>query len=56
MRGHLLNDNIGGPGHSWANLAPIRVRANSQMETRFERRVKQAVLDGEAVRFRVEAR
>jgi len=56
IRGHLLNDNIGGPGHSWANLTPITQRANNpNMLNNFERPVKTAVRAGKQVNFGVRA-
>jgi len=43
VKGHLLNDNLGGPGNKWANLTPITVQANSDHKTDFENKVKTAV-------------
>ncbi|MDZ7695031.1 MAG: hypothetical protein U5K69_28590 [Balneolaceae bacterium] len=43
VKGHLLNDNLGGPGSTWANLTPLTVQANADHKTEFENPVKQAV-------------
>ena len=43
IKGHLLNDNLGGPGTTWANLTPINSKANSDHKTNFENPVKEAV-------------
>lgn len=49
VRGHLLNDNIGGPGTTWDNLTPLTQEANNRSRQShlrgFETQVKQAVLD-----------
>lgn len=59
VRGHLLNDNLGGPGDDWRNLAPLTQEANnrggSSMLHRFETPVKNAVDAGKRVRFVVTA-
>ena len=43
VKGHLLNDNLGGPGDTWSNLTPITVQANSDHKNDFENPVKTAV-------------
>jgi hypothetical protein len=43
IKGHLLNDNLGGPGTTWDNLTPINSKANSDHKTNFENEVKMAV-------------
>ncbi|WP_159447730.1 eCIS core domain-containing protein [Streptoalloteichus hindustanus] len=42
IKGHLLNDNVGGPGES-RNLTPLSHNANMDMKNRFEKPVKDAV-------------
>ncbi|MEL6335333.1 MAG: DUF4157 domain-containing protein [Pseudomonadota bacterium] len=56
VRGHLLNDNIGGPGTTWSNLTPLTQEANNRSDQShlrgFEQHVKRAVLDEDrAVNF-----
>jgi phage-related protein len=43
VKGHLLNDNIGGPGNTWSNLTPLSQLANGAHERDFERFAKLAV-------------
>nr|WP_321465819.1 DUF4157 domain-containing protein [uncultured Desulfobulbus sp.] len=43
IKGHLLNDNLGGPGSTWNNLTPLTQAANSDHKNRFEKFVKLAV-------------
>lgn len=43
IKGHLLNDNLGGPGNIWDNLTPLTQAANSDHKNRFEKFVKLAV-------------
>ncbi len=43
VKGHLLNENLGGPGNTWSNLTPITVKANSDHKTDFENPIKKAV-------------
>ncbi|MEY4764956.1 MAG: hypothetical protein RI907_1629, partial [Pseudomonadota bacterium] len=49
VRGHLLNDNLGGTGADWANLTPLTQASNNRsavsMLRTFENTVKTAVLD-----------
>jgi hypothetical protein len=40
VKGHLLNDNLGGPGNTWANLTPINRDANKAHQLNFEDAVK----------------
>ncbi|MCP5524239.1 MAG: DUF4157 domain-containing protein [Verrucomicrobiales bacterium] len=59
VRGHLLNDNLGGPGDDWRNLTPLTQDANNRggdsMLHAFETPVKQAVDAGKRIRFVVTA-
>jgi len=43
IKGHLLNDNLGGPGNTWDNLTPLTQAANSDHKNNFEKYVKLAV-------------
>jgi hypothetical protein len=47
IRGHLLNDNLGGPGDMWENLTPLTSVANNKSSEshlhKFEDHVKDAV-------------
>jgi phage-related protein len=43
IKGHLLNDNLGGPGNTWDNLTPLTQAANSDHKNNFENPVKRAV-------------
>jgi len=43
VKGHLLNDNLGGPGTTWKNLTPITGAANSDHKVNFEKVPKIAV-------------
>jgi DNA uptake protein ComE-like DNA-binding protein len=57
VRGHLLNDNLGGSGGEWRNLAPLTQATNNRsavsMLHTFETKVKDAVKAGQAVEFNV---
>ncbi len=44
VQGHLLNDNLGGPGNDLANLAPISKTANSEHLHKIEAFVKSDVI------------
>jgi hypothetical protein len=56
VRGHLLNENIGGPGTAY-NLSPITNDANKQHLKFVEKYVKKAVLDdNKVIRYRVEVK
>jgi len=60
IRGHLLNNNLGGPGDDWENLTPLTSDANNRDPKShlraFEEHVKNAVLeDGKTVDFVVKA-
>lgn len=48
VKGHLLNDNLGGPGTTWKNLTPITGAANSDHKVNFEKVPKIAVNATEA--------
>jgi len=54
VRGHLLNHNLGGVGHSWANLTPLTQGANNRAQDSmlhlFEADVKDAVAAGGVAR------
>lgn len=58
IAGHLLNNNLGGPGNEWRNLTPLTQYANTQdHEPGFERFVKDAVNNNrKTVDFIVSAR
>jgi hypothetical protein len=43
VKGHLLNENLGGPGNTWSNLTPLTQGANGQHKNQFENAVKIAV-------------
>ena len=43
VKGHLLNDNLGGPGSTWKNLTPITGAANTDHKNNFEKIPKIAV-------------
>ena len=45
VRGHLLNENLGGPGNTWSNLTPLTKQANSDHKTTFENPAKMTVHD-----------
>jgi hypothetical protein len=53
VQGHLLNDNLHGPGEP-ENLTPLSGTSNTNMETSGERAIKDAVLkDGKVVHYKV---
>ena len=55
IRGHLLNENLGGKGQM-QNMTPITTQANSDHKTKFENKVKKWVLDNKwNVYYRVKA-
>ncbi len=43
IRGHLLNDNVGGPGNDWKNLTPLSQQANGDHKRDWENDLKTAV-------------
>jgi hypothetical protein len=57
VRGHLLNDNLGGTGGDWKNLTPLTQATNNRsavsMLHTFETPVKSAVEQGKTVDFAV---
>ncbi|WP_051287008.1 eCIS core domain-containing protein [Algoriphagus mannitolivorans] len=55
IKGHLLNERLGGTGANWKNLTPLTRRANSEHERFAESRVKTAVNAGNMVYYKVEA-
>ncbi|TQV87425.1 eCIS core domain-containing protein [Aliikangiella coralliicola] len=59
VRGHLLNDNLGGPGNTWDNLTPLTQTANNRSSAShlhgFETPVKDAIDAGKIANFVVHA-
>jgi len=55
VKGHLLNNNLGGTGKLWKNLTPLTREANSAHERIAEARVKNAVAAGNIVYYEVQA-
>jgi hypothetical protein len=53
--GHLLNENLGGPGNTWSNLTPLSRSGNAQHVTQVEDEVKKAAAK-KTVRYEVQAR
>ncbi len=49
VKGHLLNDNLHGPGNTWKNLTPLSRSGNAQHEQQVEQKVKAAVVGREGV-------
>ncbi len=55
VAGHLLNDNLHGPGNQRWNLVPLTQQGNSNMKTKIENPVKQKVLsEGAVVSYHVD--
>ncbi|GAA4460560.1 hypothetical protein GCM10023189_35840 [Nibrella saemangeumensis] len=54
VKGHLLNENIGGEG-KWPNLTPLSREGNSNHESEVESLVKAAVNSGAVVEYNVTA-
>lgn len=54
VKGHLLNDNVGGPG-TWPNLTPLSREGNSAHESGVESLVKAAFSSGAVVEYNVTA-
>jgi hypothetical protein len=54
VQGHLLNEQVGGPGNTMDNLTPITKSTNSQHHAKVERDVKQ-LAKTHLVRYHVEA-
>jgi DNA/RNA non-specific endonuclease len=54
--GHLLNENLGGPGNTWGNITPLSRKGNAQHETQVESAVKSEVESSKIVRYEVQAR
>jgi len=52
IRGHLLNDNLGGPGE-WYNMTPLSREGNHQHEAQVESFVKAGFNSGAAQRYKV---
>nr|MDJ0624589.1 DNA/RNA non-specific endonuclease [Desulfocapsaceae bacterium] len=53
VAGHLLNNNLHGPGTTWKNLAPITQRANRNHLKFAEKEIKQGVNKGWVYRYEV---
>jgi DNA/RNA non-specific endonuclease len=54
VQGHLLNENLGGPGRRF-NLTPINKKANANHHAKIEAKVKEVVEAGKVVFYRVHA-
>ena len=54
--GHLLNENLGGPGNTWNNLTPLSRSGNAQHEKDVEHYIKEQVGKKKIVRYEVQAR
>lgn len=54
--GHLLNENLGGPGNKWENITPLSRKGNAQHVTQVETDVKDEVGKSKIVRYEVQAR
>jgi len=54
VRGHLLNDNIHGPGQ-WYNMVPLSRKGNANHSTPSEYIVKNSTLSGAVISYSVEA-
>ncbi len=52
IRGHLINDNLGGPGN-WNNMTALSRTANHEHEEKVESKVKAAYDTGAVIRYRV---
>ncbi len=52
IRGHLINDNIGGPG-KWSNMTGLSRTGNHQHEEQVESKVKAAFDAGAVIRYKV---
>lgn len=52
IRGHLINDNLGGPG-KWNNMTALSRTANHEHEEKVESKVKAAFNIGAVVRYKV---
>ena len=52
IRGHLINDNLGGPG-KWNNMTALSRTANHEHEEKVESKVKAAFIIGAVVRYKV---
>lgn len=53
IRGHLINDNLGGPG-MWTNMTALSRTGNHQHEGQVESKVKAAFDAGAVIRYKVE--
>ena len=54
IAGHLLNNNLHGPGFNWQNLTPLTQRANAEHQRKIESVLKDAVENhGQAFKYEV---
>jgi len=51
VRGHLLNEKLGGVGNNWENLTPLSRKGNSNHERFYEAYVKAGVQSGATVKY-----
>ncbi len=51
--GHLLNQQLGGPGNTWGNLTPLSRSGNAQHEEQVESHIKNAVQSGKTIKYEV---
>lgn len=54
IRGHLLNQNLHGPG-KWTNMTPLSIYGNNEHESKVESKIKTAVNSGAIVEYSVTA-
>ncbi|MGI3204373.1 hypothetical protein ACRJ4W_51925 [Streptomyces sp. GLT-R25] len=55
VQGHLLNDNVGGPGTTMSNLTPLTKTGNARHHAMAEYNVKKEVANGNIVEYEVRA-
>ena len=53
IAGHLLNNNLHGPGTTWQNLTPLTRGANAQHERDVESKLKGAILNSNDTKARI---
>lgn len=51
VRGHLLNESLGGEGNNWENLTPLSRSGNAQHAKRFEALVKASINSGAIMEY-----
>jgi hypothetical protein len=54
VQGHLLNENLGGPGMRF-NLTPLTIAANNAHKDKFESKIKNVVKGGAVLHYSVQA-